>query len=140
MRNIKTSEQRVLSTLQKNRVSKGEPAVHGICEMYSHADNTLAEKNCAILRYTYRSCDVAPFSDKYTPMKDVRIVSAATGYTSANRLNYILIFNEVLYIPDMTHTLINPNQCRQFWAEVQDKPYHPHEPRSIAESDESFIA
>ena len=53
----------------------------------SHADTTVAGKNCVILRYTDRRCDVAPFSDKYTPTKDVLIVSGATGYTSANGRN-----------------------------------------------------
>ena len=72
-------------------------------------------------------------------MKDVPIVSAATGYTSANRLNYILIFNEALYIPEMTHTLINPNQCQSFGAEIQDNPYHPIKTMSIPSEDENFI-
>ena len=32
--------------------------------MDSHADTTVAGKNCAVLQYTDRSCDVSPFSDK----------------------------------------------------------------------------
>ena len=66
----------------------GEP-FHGRCKLDSHADTTIAGKNCAIIKYTDRSCDVAPFSEKYTPMKDIPIVSAATGFTSANGRNYI---------------------------------------------------
>ena len=66
------------------------------------------------MKYTYCSCDVAPFSDKYTPMKDVPIVSAATGYKSANGRSYILVFNEALYMEDMEHILINPNHTRHF--------------------------
>ena len=77
--NIKTPERRVSSTIQKVSASKGQPGVHGRCEMDSHADTTVAGRNCAILKYTDRSCDVAPFSAKYTPMKDVPIVLAATG-------------------------------------------------------------
>ena len=100
--------------------------------MDSHADTTVAGRNCAIFKYTDIRCDVALFSAKYTPMKDVPIVSASTGYTSANGLNYILVFHEALYIPDMTHTLINPNQCRHFGSEIQDNPYHPTEPMSIS--------
>ena len=67
--------------------------------MDSHAGTTVAGRNCAVIKYTDRSWDVSLFSNKYTPMKDVPILSADTGYTSANRLNYILIFNEALYIP-----------------------------------------
>ena len=43
--------------------------------MDSHADTTVTGENCAILRYTDRSCDVDPFSDKNMPMKNVPIVS-----------------------------------------------------------------
>ena len=136
---IKTSDRRLPSTIQTIGATSGQP-IHGRCEMDSHADTTVAGRNCTIIRYTDRSCDVSPFSDKYTPMKDVSIVSAATGYTSANGLNYILVFNEALYIPEMTHTLINPNRCRYFGADIQDNPYHPSEPISIASEDETFIA
>ena len=72
---------------------------HGRCELDSHADTTVAGNNCGIIKYTYRSCDVAPFSEKYTPMKDIPIVPAATGFTSENGRNYILVFHEALYMP-----------------------------------------
>ena len=137
---VKTSERQISSTVRTINSSHVFQPFHGRSEMDSHADKTVAGKNCTILRYTDRSCDVAPFSDKYTPMKDVPIVSAATGYTSANGRNYILVFNEALYIKEMEHTLINPNQCRHFGAEVQDNPYDKHHPMSITRPDEEFIA
>ena len=84
--------------------------------MDSHADKTVVGRNCAIIKYTDRSCDVSQFLDKYTPMKDVPIVSASPGYTSYNRLNYMLVFNKAMYIPEITQTLINPNQCQSFGA------------------------
>ena len=108
--------------------------------MDSHADTTVAGKNCVILCYTDRSCDVAPLSDKYTPMKDVRIVLAATGYTSSNGWNNILMFNEALYIKEMQHILINPNQFRHFWAEIQDNPYYADKTMDISSSDSEFTA
>ena len=83
---------------------------HGRCKLDSHADTTVAYNNCAIVDYTDQSCDVAPFSEKYTLMKYILIVSAATGFTSENGRNYILVFYEALYMPDMRHTLINPNK------------------------------
>ena len=88
----------------------GEP-FHGICELDSHVDTNVSGKNCAIIKYTDRSCDVALFSEKYAPMKDISIVSAATGFTLANGKNYILVFHEVFYSPNMRHTLTNLNQC-----------------------------
>ena len=71
-----------------------------------------------------QSCDVAPFSENCTPMKDIPIVSAATRFTLANGRNYILVFHEALYMPDMRHTLTSPNQFRHFGEKVQDNPYH----------------
>ena len=94
----------------RNRMSKTQRAVntdkedtpfHDRRELYSHANTTVAGKKCVILRYTDRSCEVDPLSYKYTPMKDVPIVSAATGYMSENGRNYILVFNEALYIKEM---------------------------------------
>ena len=87
----------------------GEP-FHVRCELDSNADTTVVGKNCAIIKYTDRSCDVAPFLEKYTPMKDIPIVSEDTGFTSANGRNYILVFHEALYMTDMRHTLINLNE------------------------------
>ena len=57
-------------------------------------------------------------------MKDIPIVSTATGFTSENGRNYRLVFHEALYMTDMRHNLINPNQCQHFGAKVQDNPYH----------------
>ena len=113
---ITTSERRISQTQRVVSANKEDTPFHGRTELDSHANTTVAGKNCVILRYTDRSCDVAPFYDKYTPMKDVPIVSSATGYTSANIRNYILVFNEELYIKEMHHTLINPNQFQHFGA------------------------
>ena len=117
----------------------GEP-FHGRCELDSHADKNVAGKNCAIIKYTDRSCDVSLFSEKYNPIKDIPVVSEATGFTSANGRNYILVFHEALYIPDMRHTLINMNQIRHFGSKVQDNPYHENCPMSIEIPDGEFGA
>ena len=68
-------------------------------------------------------------------MRDVPIVSAATGYTSADGMNYIIVFNEVLYMGGLNHSFINPNQCRHFGAEVQDNPYEQVHPMTITVPD-----
>ena len=117
----------------------GEP-FHGRCEIDSHADTTVAGKNWVIIKYTYPSCDIAPFSEKYTPMKDIPIVTASNGFTLANGRNYILVLHEALYMPDMRHTLINLNQCQHFGEKVQDKPYHDYCPMSIESPDGKFAA
>ena len=96
--NITTSEIRISRTHRVVSANKEDTPFHGRSEQDSHADTTVARKNCIILRYTGRTCDVSPLSDKYTPMKYVPVVLAATGYTSSNGRNYILVFNEALYI------------------------------------------
>ena len=135
---IKTSNHRTVSQATTTQENK-EPFT-GRAELDSHADTTVAGRNCTILHHTERSCDVAPFSDTYKPMKNIPIVTAATGYTSHTGRQYILVFHEALYMKDMDHTLINPNQLRHFQAQVQDNPYHPTEPMSITSPDGTFVA
>ena len=83
-------------------------------ELDSHADTTVAGRNCTVMHYTEKSCDVAPFSNTYDPMTNIPIITAATGFTSTTGRQYILFFNESLYIKDMDYTLINPNQLQHF--------------------------
>ena len=84
---ITTSERRISQTQRVVNTNKEDTPFHGRSELDSHVDTTVVGKNCVILCYTDRSCDVDPFSDKYTPMKDVPIVSASIGYTSTNGRN-----------------------------------------------------
>ena len=73
-------------------------------------------------------------------MKDIPIVTAAAGFTSENGRNDILVFHEALYIPDMIHTLINPNQCQHFGEKLQDNCYHEDWPMSIESPNGEFAA
>ena len=74
-------------------------------------------------------------------MKDIPIVSAATGFTSAEGRNYIWVFREALYMPNMRHTLINLNQCRHFREKkVQDNLDHKNWPMLIESPDGEFAA
>ena len=136
---IQTPERNISST--KRTISKIVGGTfYGRFDLESHADTTVVGENCTIIKYTDRSCDVALFSGKYTPMKGILVVSAATGITLANGRNYILVFYEALYMPGMRHTLINPNQCRHFGAKVQENPYHKDCPMSIEIPDRECAA
>ena len=115
------------------------PGFTSTLEADTHADTCVAGKNCIPLYYTDRTCDVQPYSDTYTPMKDVPIIAAATGYTSATGLQYILVIPEALYMPSLTHSLFNPNQFRHFGTIVQDNPFCP-DPMKIETADGSFTA
>jgi len=108
-------------------------------EMDSHADTIVAGKNFVVTRHTDRSCDVSPYTDAYEPMKNIRIVQAATGYTSPNGRDYILVVNEALHMPDLPHSLLNPNQLRHYGIIVQDNPYD-ELPMAITNHDRGFTA
>ena len=135
---VRSGDRRTISSARNTQNTSNE-SVYGRSELDSHADTTVAGRNCTPIWHTERSCDVAPFSDTYQPMKDVAIVSAATGFTSASGNQYILIFHECLYMPELSHTLINPNQLRHFHTQVQDNPYA-KEPMSIISPDGDFVA
>ena len=92
------------------------------------------------MHYTDRTCTVSPYDDQeYKPVTDVPIVQAATGFTSSNGRNYILIINEALSMPSLDHSLWNPNQMRGHGVEVNDNPYG-DEPMSISSLDENMVA
>ena len=82
----------------------------GRVELDTHADTFVAGRNCLLMHYTERICDVMPYSDDYEAQKGVPIVQVATGHTAANGQRTILIFNKALWMPELPHLLINPNQ------------------------------
>ena len=124
---------KVTKTPQHNLIKYGKT------ELDSHADSIVAGSNCCIMHYTNRECDVSPYRDDYTPIKNVPIVQAATALTSQyTGQTYILIFNEALWMGDqMDHTLVNPNQLRHFGIKVQDNPVS-NEPLHIMTEDKQF--
>ena len=96
--------------IHSTRIQDQGDSYSGRTELDSHADTTVAGRNCTVMHYIESSCDVAPFSDTYEPMTNIPIITAATGFTSTTGRQYILVFNEALYIKDMDRTLMNPNQ------------------------------
>ena len=71
-------------------------------------------------------------------MRDVAIVSTSTGFTSNTGKHYIIVIYECLYMPELSHTLINPNQLLHFQTQAQDNPYAT-DPMSIIISYGNFI-
>ena len=63
----------------------------------SNADTCCVGTNLVPIAYTNRSADIYPYSDSYTPMKNVPIVSAATAYDHCDGTTYILVVHEALY-------------------------------------------
>ena len=126
-------------TVESLKVDDDEDIWHGCTELDSHADTVVAGRNTLVLSYTDRVCEVSPYLDEYEPMKNVPIVSAATGCTSYTGESYILILNEALYMPKLNHTLLNPNQLRHNGIEVQDNLFA-LVPMAIASSKDDFCA
>ena len=134
---IRSTTRRVAAARQKSSPSYKQ--VTAPCELDSHADTIVAGANCAILHYTGKVCDVAPYRDDYQPVHNIPIVAAATAWQSPHTGQvYILILNEALWMGEsMNTTLINPNQLRHFGTRVQDNPTSDM-PLSIITEDETF--
>ena len=92
-------------------------------ESDTNADTCCFGSNFMPLNYSNRSADVHPYSDEYSPIRNIPIISGATAYDHPNGNTYILIFNECLYFRKrMKHSLINPNQIRWNGLQFQDNP------------------
>jgi hypothetical protein len=137
---FKTVSHRSQSGRQMSTASVfANPGFTSAVEADSHADSFVAGKNCVPMHCTERCCDVQPYSDDYAPMKNAPIVTTATGCTSANGLNCMSLFPEALYLPNLGHSLFNPNQLGHFGVKVQDNP-HDSKPMSVTTCDDSFAA
>jgi Reverse transcriptase (RNA-dependent DNA polymerase) len=123
------------------RISNGEATVYNKMEMDSHADTVVLGRNCVILSYTGRECDVSPYTDSYEAIKGVPIVTGATAWTShEDGQTYILVFNEALWMGEvLEHSLLNPNQLRHYGVRVQDNPFHETEMHMETEDGELVI-
>ena len=132
------SGNRRISSAQREQVLTRE-TLYRRTEPDSHDNTTVAGRNYVPIWHTERSGDVAAFSDTYKTMKDFAIISATTRLTSTTGRHYILVFHEFLHMPELSHTLINPNQLRHFQTQVQDNPYAT-DPMSIINPNRKFIA
>ena len=104
---------------------RDESTIYNRMELDSHADTIVLGRNCVILQYSGRECDVSPYTDTYAAIKGVPIVTGATAWTCpATGETTILVFHEALWMGEiMEHSLLNPNQLRSFGIRVQDNPF-----------------
>ena len=105
-------------------------------ETDTNADTSCLGSNFAVLRFTNRSATVAPYHSEYQSIQNVPIVSGATVYDNPdNGESILLIVHEGLYFGQtLDHSLLNPNQIRQFGNTYQDNPYS-SEPLGITIND-----
>ena len=65
--------------------------------MDSHANTIVPGKNCVVLEYSGKECDVSPYREDYEAMKNVPIANVATAWQSSTHGDtFILVFNEAL--------------------------------------------
>ena len=79
-------------------------------ELYTHTDTFVAGRNCSVVSFSERICDIMPYYDDYWPKEGVPIYQVATDYTSINGQRSILVLNEALWIPKLVTYLMNPNK------------------------------
>ena len=74
-------------------------AYYGIYEMDSHEDTIVAGKNCVVLEYSGKECDVSPYRENNETIKNVPVANVAmTWQLPTHGDMFILVFNEALWM------------------------------------------
>ena len=92
-----------------------------------------------MVHYIHRMCDMYSYSDEYETVKGVPDAHEDTGYTKKTWDNFILILNKALWMPNLRHSVINPNQLCHNDVDVQDNPYT-KDPMVIQRHEDNFTA
>ena len=93
------------------------------CELDSHEDTCVVGTNTALIIADYeRPVHVRGYSPKVGEVTECKTVSTVLQYTHHNGVNYMLIINQAIYIPDMEVNLICPMQLPDNDVQVNDLP------------------
>ena len=96
-------------------------------ECDTNADTCCLGKNFVIIEFTQRKADMYAYIKDIAPIVGVTIVSGETAWDDpVTRQTYILVINKGLYYcNNMDHSLINPNQIRDYgiplWGNAYDQ-------------------
>ena len=98
-------------------------------ELDTHADTCCAGANWKIMETSGLICEVTPFLDSYEPVKEVLVARYCTVWTSQDSgREYLLVGDQMLWFgTQMDHSLINPNQIREYGTPVGDDPFNASE-------------
>jgi hypothetical protein len=110
-------------------------------ELDSHADTCTFGRSAYICEDTGNTVSVQPFIGQLGKLHKVPIVTAAIAYDcQLTYQTYILYFPQSLYIKDLKHHLLCPNQMQHHQIKIHDIPlkYIPSDQRT--HEDHSIIA
>ena len=110
-------------------------------EMDTHADTSCAGANWSMMEYTGQVCEVSPFLSSYDPVQEIPVARCCTVWTDdQSGQDYLLVGDEMLWFgTTMEHSLINPNQIRDYGLAVDDNPYTDDPSKFGISSDDVFI-
>ena len=115
----------------------------GRTELDSHADTIAGGSNCRVHALTGQTVKVSGFNDSIKAIDGIPVATLLTAWTDPQDGQvYILVLNEALYFGNkMDHTLLNPNQLRDYGCKVYEVPkqFDPESPHSIVGPPDSGI-
>ena len=94
--------------------------------MDSHADISCVNKHAFIESIVeVMRVNAVPFEKCIGKISDLQIINAIYAYDNLNTFRTILLqINHVIYIKDMKHALLCPNQSREYSNIIDDTPPH----------------
>src|SRR6056300_177968 len=109
-------------------------------DLDSHADPCAFGKHCYVLSTYSESVNVTGFHKSAPPLRCIRIACVAVAYDChLTHETFILVFDQVLYIPDLETSLICPDQLRDNGVTVNDTPLLRLEPSERSNDSHSII-
>ena len=81
------------------------------------------------MEFTNEVCEVSPFLNTYEPVKEIPVARCCTVWTSPyTGAEYLLVGDQMLWFGEqLKHSLINPNQIREYGIQVYDDPFNMHQ-------------
>ena len=106
------------------KTDKSEPGFDANNDLDNRADTICAGANWILLSTLGQCFDVYGFHYKFKGIKYVPIARVSTGLRDEHGHMYIIIVNQALcFGAILDHSLINPNQIRNFGIPVSDNLY-----------------
>ena len=94
-------------------------------ELDTHADTACMGSNWHPIDFTGEECEVAPFHGDYSALQNIPVGKCCSVWTSPDTgEEFLLVIDQALWFgSSLEHSLVNPNQIRDFGIPVWDDPY-----------------